>query len=70
MKRPLKTDGFREMIETDQPGAKESQRDVIADWLLDIRDSIRGGSVFLRHDALVEADAILEWLHEGDKLEG
>jgi len=70
MRRPRKTDGFREMIEKDQPGAKESQRDVIADWLIDIRDDIRGGSVFQRHDALMEADAILKWLHEGDELEG
>lgn len=70
MARPIKSDGFEEMINKDHAGAKESLRDGLADWLLDIRDSIRGGSLFLRHDALCEADDILKWLREGDTLEG
>jgi len=70
MMRPKKTDGFAEVVNMDHTGAKEERRDVIADWLLEIRDRIKGGEQFMRRDALLEADEMIKWLHEGDALEG
>ena len=59
-KRPLKSDGFREMIETDQPGAKEETSAVVAEFVRDYDGT----------NAREIADDILQWLHEGDPLEG
>ena len=60
MRRPRKTDGFREMIEKDQPGAKEKAVDVVAELVAEFD----GGN------QQEIAEEILRWLHEGDELEG
>lgn len=70
MMRPKKTDGFADVVNMDHPGAKESEREVIADWFLDVRDKVRSGTMYMRRDALLDADELLKWLHEGDTLEG
>ena len=58
--RPKRTDGFREMIEKDQPGAKEETAAVIAAFVANYDGS----------NAAEVAEDILHWLHVGDELEG
>ena len=60
MARAPKTDGFREMIEQDQPGTKEETAAVVAEFVKDYDGS----------NAREIAEAILQWLNEGDTLEG
>ena len=58
-KRPPKSDGFREMIEKDHKGAKESPVDVVADMV----------SQFDGANAKEIAAEIIRWLNEGDPIE-
>lgn len=59
MARPIKSDGFREMIEMDHPGAKEKLVDVVAEFVAEYDGT----------NAQAIAADILQWLREGDKIE-
>lgn len=59
-KRPKGSDGFREMIEKDHAGAKEKTAAVVAEFVKDYDGS----------NAREIAEDILQWLNEGDELEG
>ena len=63
MRRPLKSDGFAEMINKDHAGAKEDPAAVIAEMICD--------ETYLDSQAALKlARDILTWIREGDTLEG
>jgi len=59
IKRPPKSDGFKEMIEADHKGAKENPVDVVAEMVAQF-DGVNAKEI---------ATEIIRWLNEGDVIE-